>query len=76
MPKNRTRTTEHLRKLYNGLKTSPIPKSKCRYVVWPMHRNMWNSRVSNPVTNKQKCGTYLSQVDAAIYRFSSLYQTA
>lgn len=41
------------------------PKSKYHNVFWSKTQQKWNYRVKNPVTQKQKCGTFDDEEEAA-----------
>ena len=47
------------------LKDRNFPKSKYRHVFWSRQQKKWNVRVKHPVTERQSCGTYVDEMDAA-----------
>ena len=50
------------------------PKSRYVHVYWSDKQNKWNVRVKHPVTKKQKCGSFVDEIDAAKDADTKLYQ--
>ena len=42
-----------------------FPKSRYEHVYWSDKQNKWNVRVKHPITKRQKCGSFVDEIDAA-----------
>jgi hypothetical protein len=51
-----------------------FPRSRYKHVYWSARQNKWNVRVKHPITKKQQCGTFVDELEAAMFADTQLFQ--